>query len=424
MFKFLLNHKSRIKLILLGLIAATFAFKIKFGNAALILAIAYNIIFFEKKNFKKIKSWAFLFPLGMFLIIVVSSVLSKNNYGLRRLDLEALGLFAAVIIVNQDLITLNLKKISSYLFYSCIVSTLILIAYALWNFSQGAEIDKLIFHGFTALYDTHPVLYSSFLSMALFFSFNFEFLKRKTLQWVANGLLVIGIVLCASKAVILFDIIAFSVFGLLTLKNVKHKLVYGASLLLLAFLLFQIPFINQRFTEGLRFNESIAHFEPTNDFSTKKNFTYDEKSNISDLELRLVLWKIGMYHQLEDKKILFGYGKGDSKDHLNYYLLSYNLAPNWYENFNLHNQYLDILFTLGIFALLFFLIYLCYSFVAAIKNKNKFHLFFLLLISFIFIFDAPLTVNKGIVFFYFFNTLFLFNYLTFENSNIRNTRNT
>jgi O-antigen ligase len=117
---------------------------------------------------------------------------------------------------------------------------------------------------------------------------------------------------------------------------------------------------------------------------------------------------------------LFGYGKGDSRNYLNYYLFSYNLGPNWYENFNLHNQYLDVMFNLGIIALVIFLMYLLYSIQLAFKSKNKNYLFFILLISFVFLFDAPLTINNGVVYFYLFNAIFIFKELTIENSNIRN----
>ena len=184
-----------------------------------------------------------------------------------------------------------------------------------------------------------------------------------------------------------------------------------------------VPFLKKRFTEGLEFKKEIIDFHPTNDFSLKKRFSYDEKSDISDLELRYILAKIGLYHQIEDKKLIFGYGKGDSKDYLNYYLFSYNLGPNWFEDFNLHNQYLDILFNLGALALIIFLIYLYYSIRIAFKRKDYNHIFFILFFSFVFLFDAPLTINKGIVFFYVFNAIFIFKELAFESNNFRYQRN-
>ena len=130
-----------------------------------------------------------------------------------------------------------------------------------------------------------------------------------------------------------------------------------------------------------------------------------------------------LYHTIKDNKSIFGYGQGDTQNYIDYYLYSYNLGPNWYDGFNVHNQYLHLFITYGVFVLFLFLIYLFYSFKSAIKHSNYLFVVFLIISSFVFIFEVTLVRNKGLVFFYFFNTLFLANFINFENSNIRDKGN-
>ena len=410
-----------IKTLLLCFVVAAIPFKLNLGNLAIILALIYNVLFFEKGNFRKLTKGGFILPVLLFAFILISSIFSKNDYGIKRLDLEFLSLAVTLIVINFNFTPKNISYIFKSFYFSNILSVTILLAIAFLGLINGGNISDVSFHNFTGLFDQHPVFFSMYLSLALGLSINTNLGLTKHQLIFGYLLLIIGIIFCASKAVILFDLFAILTFCLLNSRR-KHKAI------LLLFFVFSIvfinvPFLKKRFTEGLEFKKEIIDFHPTNDFSLKKRFSYDEKSDISDLELRYILAKIGLYHQIEDKKLIFGYGKGDSKDYLNYYLFSYNLGPNWFEDFNLHNQYLDILFNLGALALIIFLIYLYYSIRIAFKRKDYNHIFFILFFSFVFLFDAPLTINKGIVFFYVFNAIFIFKELAFESNNFRYQRN-
>mgnify|MGYP003642268266 FL=1 len=162
-------------------------------------------------------------------------------------------------------------------------------------------------------------------------------------------------------------------------------LTFGILLLGITSVIF-VPHIEERFSSGLVYNSK--DFTPTVDLLKAKKFTYEEKSNISDLELRLIFFKIGLFHTIQDGKVLFGYGLGDVQHYLDYYYMSYNLAPNWYEGFNLHNQYLQFLVTYGVFAFLLFVFYLLYSLDISIRTNNIIHLFFMIMILFVFIFEV------------------------------------
>lgn len=421
------NKSDKIKLVLLCLIAATIPFSVKFGNIAIILAVSFNILFFKKENFKYFKSFKSWYLPAFFLITVLSAFFSKNSSeGFRYTDLALLMLLFLVIIANTTINKSIVHKVLQTLYVSCVLSTLIVLILASIKIINQTSLEGVIFHEFTRLYDQHPVYYAMYLSLALFYvSFISSekirsVLKNKVVFYGSILILFIGLVLCASKAVLVLNLIAFLGFYSFKPGNKKNKLVVLLAIPVLCFFVYNVNFIKNRFDSGLKFKESIVAFEPTNDFTKKKIFDYDEKTNISDLELRYLFAKISVYHLLKDNKAYFGFGQGDTELYLNYYLFSYNLGPNWFENRNVHNQYIHVVIMYGVFVFLFFISYLLYSFRKAILKKDALHLYFLLLTCFVFIFEVVLERNKGIVFFYFFNSLFLFNTHTLENSNTRN----
>ncbi len=424
--KYFLNFNPySIKFILLYLIAATLLFKVNLGNMAIIIAIIYNLLVFKNSNLKKLRSFAFIFPAVFLMITLISSYFSKKYIeGFKHTDLELLPLLLSVIILNYKVEKITIQNVFKWFFYSSVISTTILLINFAVRFIIGLKINDLVFHNFTSLYDQHPVYFSLFLSLALFYDIGIEKINNNNkLRLLFNTVLILGIVFCASKAILLVNFMVYLVLFFLKMKKAKKRIMYALIVLIISFAVFNISFIKERFLDGLRFNIETIEFKPTNDFLDKKTFVYEEKTKISDLELRYILWKIGLYHLIKDNKLLFGYGQGDVQTYLDYYYFSYNLGPNWCEGRNLHNQYIHILVTYGLLSFLFFIGYLTFSFYQAIKFKNVLYLFFLTMVSFVFIFEVVLVRNKGIIFFYFFNTLFLFNTFNIENSNFRNKRN-
>lgn len=418
------HNSQQVQDILLCTIAATMLYKLNIGNLSVILAVVYNVIFFKKENLFKLKSFAVIFPVLFFLITILSGILSKNiSEGVKSIDLHLLLVLIALIVVNSNVNKRTIEKVFLSLFYSSLLSVTILIVNAAIKFFKGQGVHDIVFHGFTEIYDQHPVYYAIILSLALFFVFLYGKIIPSKIKNIGIIILIIGIVFCASKAVLFVNAVAYVLFFLFKFKSLKTKLTLLLVLVFTVGMVYNIPFINHRFVDGLRFHENILEFKPTNSFPDKKLFNYEEKDAISDLELRYIMAKMGVYHLIEDGKVLTGYGEGDVQDYLDYYYYSYNLAPNWNEGRNIHNQYLHILITYGILTLLLFICYLIYSFYIAIRNRDVLHIFFLALLAFVFIFEVILVRNKGIILFYFFNTLFLIKSIYIENSNLRHQRN-
>jgi O-antigen ligase len=416
---------------LICFMAAMIPFQINFGNAAIILSFIYAIYFSFTTKLKETKwnYFVFYFPIIFFIIIAISALTSRNiNEGIKSIDKNLLLILIPVTLFFIQKTKGFFKHTLIVFAASSSIATIILLISGVIKLIQGQSIEVIFFHNFTKLYDQHPVYFALNLALSVFVLTHFYHKtlvnkqKYSKMIFISHIVLIIGIFLSASKAVIFIFVTLYFLLLISYLKQRKTRITVAILFIVAGFMLTKIPVIKTRFVEGLEFN--INSFQPTDNLIQAKLFNYEDKQEISDLELRYIFFKIGIFHLIEDKKVLFGYGVGDVQDNLDYYYLTYGLAPNWYEDSNIHNQYLHLLITFGVFVFIFFLGYLMISFYYAIKYRSLLHLFFLLMTCFIFIFEVTLVRNKGIVFFYFFNSLFFLNYLYFENSHSRYKGNT
>lgn len=423
---------GNIETLLLSLIAITIPLKLNLGNISIIISVFYAFILLLKGEvpLRNFKGFYFLMPLFLFLIAVLSALFSKDiSEGFHQLEKLLLMLLLPFIFSAFKERGLKVFKIIYTYAFGVTLAVIILLIFNLLKILYGAPTKELFFFDFTSLYDQHPVYFSTNILLAIFFLIHFflvkkcDYLKLKY-AFILITLNISGLIFCASKAVIFCFLILLLLYAIIFRKNFSHKtLLLAFGLLLIGALsIAYIPTVKERFIEGLTFNSK--DFMPTNNLSESKKFSYQEKDSISDLELRLIFFKIGIFHTLNDEKLLFGYGLGDVQHYLDYYYMTYNLAPNWYEGYNLHNQYLQFLVTFGIFGYLLFILYLLYSLYYSNRKKNIIHLLFIVMILFVFIFEVYMARNKGIVFLFFFNTLFLTQKIKFESSNFRDERNT
>ncbi|CDF81216.1 O-antigen ligase-like membrane protein [Formosa agariphila KMM 3901] len=417
---------------LMCLMAVTIPYMLNVGNISVVLAgvFSFYLIFTKKIDLKQYYNFGFLFPLFYFLIIIGSALTSDNvNYGLKVVNKNLLLFLIPFVLFSFKNADFKIKRILVVFALSTTLATFILLCYGSFNLISGKGIDSVFFHEFTKLYDQHPVYFALYITLSIFIVTYYSFklhlssvFKNKLFVFGLISILGIGLILTASKAVLFISIplYFFLIFSLV--QKMKNKLLLSGGLVVFIALLACVPIIKERFLEGIHFN--IEAFQPTNNLSEAYVFSKEDKDNISDLELRYIFLKIGLYHTTEDHKLLFGYGVGDVQNYLDYYYMYYGLAPNWYEGYNVHNQYLQILVSLGIISLLFFISYLLFSIWIALKSKNILYIMFLIMITFALFFESYFERNKGIVFFIFMNTLFLIDFFRHEDRNIGHTGNT
>lgn len=381
----------------------TFGLKIGYNNIFIIsffgLSVIYSLIYKPKINFR---NPVFIFFVLWFLLNLLSAMLSHNQIeAWRKMEVRLMFLlipFPILVLANfRNKIDKSLVLFS----FGMVFLTLILLFLNLIKFIKTGTCQQCFFHDFTAIYRQHAVYFSVLLLIAVILILEIPLgLKKlssnqtKFVKYLSISILSLGLFFAASK-IILFLWLIFLLYYIF-FKNHQPQLKLSFLLLIIlgGIAFYSSETLQSRFLDGL--NIANTNYELEN-----RSFTYDEKSNISDMELRLLFAKIGLTHLKDDGKIWTGYGIGDQQDWFDYHLMRYNLAPNWYENHNVHNQYLDNLLNFGIFGFIFFLLFMVYILSLAWKNQQKFPLYILLVFSFAFLFEVYLTRNKGIVFFVF-----------------------
>ena len=100
----------------------------------------------------------------------------------------------------------------------------------------------------------------------------------------------------------------------------------------------------------------------------------------------------------EDPIFFTGYGLNATDEKIKQKRIEHNLYPG-YENFNFHNEYIQIFAELGIFGLLLIITMLTINVINAIKTKDFIHISFTVLMISLFLTESFLSRQRGIVFF-------------------------
>lgn len=126
---------------------------------------------------------------------------------------------------------------------------------------------------------------------------------------------------------------------------------------------------------------------------------------IESTEPRLARWDAIL--ELIKKSPVIGYGTGSEKKMLKEKYFEKGLYISYLNEFNAHSEYLGILLRTGVVGLLLFLYILYFGFAVAIRNADLVFLSFMLIITAVSVSENILELNKGIFFYSFFFSLFL-----------------
>jgi O-antigen ligase len=121
---------------------------------------------------------------------------------------------------------------------------------------------------------------------------------------------------------------------------------------------------------------------------------------------RLLIWQ-GAWEGIKQSPVL-GAGTGDAQELLNEGYAKIGYEEGVLNEFNAHNQYLQFMARNGLLELIVFLAILGYCFWHSAKESNYTFLMFNILVAFVMITESFLSVQKGIVFFYFFSLAFTY----------------
>jgi glycosyltransferase involved in cell wall biosynthesis/O-antigen ligase len=238
----------------------------------------------------------------------------------------------------------------------------------------------------------HPSYLSLFLSFALLISTN-GLQKKQLAHRILTGVMLLFIltlifILSAKMSIVALGVTALWVgFKSSQKKYVKFSFIF-ASLSIVLLLIAAIPTTRERFSDFL---------------SALTKETVDKKNPDS---VRKGIYTSAIAVILEHP--VCGTGIGDANDALKKQYKRARLRKAFRMNFNSHNQYLDIWISAGIFPVFLFVLALGLAFYLSQVNKNREQAVFIMLMAACLLTENMLSRQAGVLFFSFFNALFVF----------------
>ncbi|MBC7401412.1 MAG: O-antigen ligase family protein [Mucilaginibacter sp.] len=242
--------------------------------------------------------------------------------------------------------------------------------------------------------EMHATFFSLQLAIALVYLLS-ELLKKqpeinKAVYGICIIILLAGIIQLSSKSVFvaLFLIINLAVpyFLLKDKRRVRFIAVTASLSALIIIGIFTIGSFRVRFINSLKY-----------DLKTTKDNAFDS---------RLDRWSTAT--ELISKSPIIGHGAGSELGLLHESFFVKKYYNSFLNNLNVHNEYLSMLLKSGIIGLLIYLTTLWFGFKQALQRKDVLLFTFMLLIAVVSLSENILDVDKGIIFYAFFFSFFIF----------------
>ena len=231
----------------------------------------------------------------------------------------------------------------------------------------------------------HPIYISIFFSVALFFIL-MEGFKNKIFNFILFLVLISGLLILARKGVVVSFCILSGI--LLFLKRDKKQIAK------LVFVFMSLMLISLSITE-IR-NRFLEIFDTSSIVNNKETSS----------GIRYILWNTSA--KVIQKSDYLGYGIGDAQAVLSTQLAADGYAVLSEENYNAHNQFLQIGLATGIVGICLYLFSLLYFIRIFIKRKNAEGVVFLLFFIFVFLFESVLERQNGIIIYSFTSCMFIY----------------
>jgi O-antigen ligase len=379
-------------------------------NSILCILLAGYWLLFSKKNFdfSSDKTKLMLLFISLYLIGVAGMTYTSNSEGgMAVLKIQsAVLIFPLVFGTTSVLNSGSVKKLTNHLLIATALACLSGLFYGLFNVIQTGETKLLtgkhilLFHAF------RPVYMGLFCLLAMiiaFEKFSDVSAKWKPLLWSYEVLMSLEIFLLSIRLVIAFWLLIVFYFLWKNFQLWSHRLLISSGIIIILI------------TTALTIPSLKKQWKELFDFSGKSSIVLDQDSSLTrswgGRAVRVAIWQCSS--DLLKKHWLTGVGTGDVQDSLQqaYENRKFYFASR-HNRYNAHNQYLQITLANGLPGLLILLSCICWPLVQFRKKfTNEIYFLFLLLFAVICFSESLLSVNKGILWYSFFNSIFAFGYL-------------
>lgn len=385
-------------------------------NSIFSILVAVYWLIFSKKHFdiSSGKTKLMLLFISLFLVSLAGMLYTSNlPAGIATLKKQsAILLFPLIFGTTSTLNPLLAKKISFHLLIATALSCLAGLFYGLYFLVQTGNTEWMTGKHILPFHVFRPVLMGLFCLLTMVIAFqNITSAtgKFKSLLWAHICLMSLMVFLLSIRLVIFCWLLLVLYFLFKNFRLWPHRLLLFFFIIILVLISgFKIPSLHRQWKELF-------------DFSGKSTIVLDRDSSLTKRwggkALRLAIWQ-SSGEQLK-KHWLTGVGTGDVQDSLQqaYESRKFYFASR-YNQYNAHNQYLQITLANGLPGLLILLACICLPLITFRKIfSNDIYFFFLLLFAMISMSEVLFEVNKGILWYSFFNSIFAFSYLKTKEQN-------
>lgn len=401
--KFKLNKAIQVFVLLT---VFSIPYNLKLNN---VLVITLSILIFvyaylERKKINTTGKKKLLLFISLYLIQVVGLLYTENFYGAKQQLEVKFTILLFPLIFSLYTISPELKKRSLLTFLlSCNVICLVGLYFHFNYFLEGGYPLHKFFTNINYLVHTavpklriHPVYLSLYLFLSFIIAYSQLISVRKGLKvaLIFNMLFIAFFILILSSRIIIITIALFLFFILFDL--LRKSSVYvaicllAAVFILLSSILFVLPITKNKLQ----------------DIYTEVFMPQNGQEEINGVSNRIQKWKASGLVIKEN--FFLGVGTGDADDHLLQAYKQIDFEEGIKRNYNAHNEYLQGFIRHGIIGLIILLSLYFYSILLALKRRDKIYLFFMVGIVALSFTESFLSLQKGVIFFAFFNSLFAF----------------
>lgn len=398
-------------------------YNLKLNN---ILVIALSILIFvyaylERKKINKPEKKKLLLFSSLYLIQIVGLLYTENLYEAKHQLEVKFPILLFPMIFSLYTIGPALKKKTLFTFLlSCNIICLVGLYLHFTYFLDGGyplhkfftNINYLVHTGVPKL-SIHPVYLSCYLFLAFLISYYSQLItgrKKLKIALIFNMLFLGFFILILSSRIIIITFVLFLFFILFDLLRRSSVYVVICSLVAIFTLLSSILFV-------LPITKNKLQDIYTEVFVPEKR-KHEEINGVSN---RIQKWKASSLVIKEN--FFLGVGTGDANDHLFQAYRQIDFEEGIKRKYNAHNEYFQEFIRHGIIGLVILLSLYIYSISLAIKRRDKIYLFFMVAILAFSFTESFLSLQKGAIFFAFFNSLFAFSGKGKSEGDIEHTRN-
>lgn len=354
-----------------------------------------------REKFANVSNWRYaaLF-IAFYLIHIVGLLYSSNmDFGLFDLEIKLSALLFPVIFVTTSRYTPEqVNKVFSTFLLGCIVAMIFCFGRGLYRYSDTQDINVLLYGELSFFH--HPTYFAMYLCLAICVLFFYAFkrydqlvaFQRMALKMLIPLFTVFVILLNAKTGLICLTLILAGAFAYLVLiqkKYLQGGVYFVTALILVGSLNWLAPLTFKRFQWAVK-----VLFEEVEPDATESTLG------------RLQVWPVTLELILENP--LIGVGTGDIRDELERKYQEKDLEGLMESKLNAHNQYLQTFAALGLIGFLILFLGLLFPAIHSIKQHKPIYLMFILIIAINSLTESILEVQDGIIFYAFFNSLFMF----------------